>query len=436
MKTAYRATALFLAFAFLLFSCAPRQAVKKPAPVLPAPAPGQEELKLPEPPGQQQQTEKKEEEPVRIEKGEKEDYIVLNFDNADLETVISTFGELLKVNYLLAPGITGKVTIQSYKKFPVKDLFRIFQNILELNGLTAVKDGPLYKIVPIDTAKQQPIPVEKGKGQKVVLDSGFVTQIIPLDYVKAGDIANILRTLMPRGTDLIIYEPANLLIVTALPETLARFMKIIEALDVSDTERESVKTFVYYVENGEAKKLADILKSIYPEKKETGGLPAPRTAIIPQRGVGGQGIQALPGEIGEMTVTAYDDINALVIKTTPRAYLSVLELLKRLDVPAKQVLIEVLVAEVTLSDSSQFGIEWLLNRTTGRPTYGGGFTQGASVNLDKTNPLGAAPTATPQVGLFTATLMDKIGSINLASALNALASQSKLNVIASPHILA
>ena len=34
-----------------------------------------------------------------------------------------------------------------------------------------------------------------------------------------------------------------------------KFIKIVEALDIPSTERESIKTFVYYVENGEAKNL-------------------------------------------------------------------------------------------------------------------------------------------------------------------------------------
>ena len=92
-------------------------------------------------------------------------------------------------------------------------------------------------------------------------DSSFVTQVIPLEYLKASDVVTITRNLMPRGADLIVYEPSNILIVTAPPSGLVKFMKIVEALDIPSTEREAVKAFVYYVENGEAKKLAEILKA-------------------------------------------------------------------------------------------------------------------------------------------------------------------------------
>lgn len=394
-----------------------------------------------------EQAGKKPEPSYRLEEVEEEKYIVLNFENAELDTVISTFGDLLNMNYILSPGITGKVTIQSYKKFPTKDLFHVFQSILELNGLTAVKDGSLYRIVQIDAAKQQPVPIEKGKGPALVLDAGFVTQIIPLDYVKAADASNLLQRLAPRGTDIVIYEPSNLVIVTALPATLNRFMKLIQAIDIEETERESLRTFVYHVENGEAKKLEGILKSIYAEKKDTfqrqSAVQAPaqvpqtpplppgrRQPVTPPSA----GMESVPGEVGEMTITAYEDINALIIKTTPRAYLSLLELLKRLDEPVKQVLIEVLVAEVTLGDSTQFGIEWLLsNVKSGELTLtSGGF---AAVNPD-TGAMVPTLTTTSEGKNFGGFIQGIFDSTTLNMAVSSLASQSKLNVLASPHILA
>ena len=232
-----------------------------------------------------------------------------------------------------------------------------------MNGLTAVKDGTLYRIVPIDTAKQQPVSVQIGKDVKLQLDSSFVTQIIPLEYVKANDIVNVLRNLMPRGTDLTVYEPTNLLIVTAPPAGIVKFMKVLEALDISSVDRESIRTFVYYVENGEAKKLAEILKSLYAEKKDRPASPRLTSPLpgLPKGTVTTAAAEGLPGEVeGEITITAYEDINGIIIKTNPRSYLAILELLKKLDVPVKQVLIEVLIAEVSLDDETKLGLEWML----------------------------------------------------------------------------
>lgn len=431
---------------FLLGSCAPRQATKEEAKETDLALLPSEDIKLPELPAKPPEAkETKKVEGIRVEKEAEEKYVILNFDGADIETVISTIGELLNINYIIGAGVSGKVTIQSYRKFPVKDLFQIFQTILEVNGLTAVKDGTLYRIVPIDTAKQQPVSVQIGKDVKLQLDSSFVTQIIPLEYVKANDIVNVLRNLMPRGTDLTVYEPTNLLIVTAPPAGIVKFMKVLEALDISSVDRESIRTFVYYVENGEAKKLAEILKSLYAEKKDRSASPRLTSPLpgLPKGTVTTATAEGLPGEVeGEIIITAYEDINGLLIKTNSRSYLAVLEILKKLDVPVKQVLIEVLIAEVTLNDDTKLGLEWMLK--TGLHAEGqkltmlGGYETGltdavfpGSVTGGNTS-IGTAISTVPTGNPFASVIKtEKFGSI-----LTAFAGIGKLNVLASPHILA
>lgn len=420
---------------FLIVSCAPKEIVKEEKKE--AVAPPSEEIRLPELPQKPAETKVvKKVEPVRVEKEAEEKYVILNFDGADIETVISTIGELLNINYILGAGISGKVTIQSYRKFPVKDLFQIFQTILELNGLTAVKDGAFYRIAPIDTARQQPVPIEIGREPKLQLDSSFITQIVPLEYVKANDIVNVLRNLMPRGADLIVYEPTNLLIVTAQPAGIVKFMKILEALDIPGADRESVRTFVYYVENGDAKKLADILKNLYAERKEKKAAPVrPLIPTAPQMGAPHlTTIEGLPGEVeGEIVIIAYEDINGIIIKAGARSYLAMLETLKKLDVPPKQVLIEVLIAEVSLTDTTQFGLEWILkaplhvesqklSTLSGFDSSAAGF--GGSPSLTTLTPLAGTP--------FAAVIKPE----RFSALLTAFAGIGRLNVLASPHILA
>jgi general secretion pathway protein D len=448
---------------FLITSCTAEQTIKKepPAVAIPSqpvtPAP---EVKPPEPPQPQKAVVGREEtgvkkikrqEPVIVEEGADGKYVVLNFDGADIETVISTMGEMLNLNYILAPGVKGKVTIQSYKKFPMRDLLQIFQTILEVNGLTAVRDGEIYRIVPVDSAKQQPLQVQSGRDVKLLqMDSGFITQLIPLEYVKASDIVKITRNLMPRGADLVVYEPSNMLIVTAPPYALLKFMKIVEALDIPSIERESVRTFVYYVENGEAKKLADILKTLYAGKKAAGRrTPAvpPVTMLLRRKQslkrktkVTATTVKSIPGEVeGDIVITPYEDINALIIKSTPKSYLTMLEVLRKLDIPAKQVLIEVLIAEVSLTDRTQFGIEWMLKTLSNKhDTVMSGFTSesqpgSVSPNIDSGTGKVTNIITFPSVGTAFAAIIrpERYGVL-----LNAFASLGKLNVLASPHILA
>lgn len=385
----------------------------------------------PAPPGEEPGVIKKPDQPVIVEKKLDEKHVLLNFNNANIETVISAISELLEINYVLPPNITGKVTIQSYRKFPISELPQIFHAILEMNGLTAIKDGPVYRIVPIDLAKQHPLPVEKGKDVKLIMEPGFITQIIPLEIIKASEAANLVKGLLPRGSDLIVYEPANLLILTAPPYAVAKLMKILEAVDLPLAETEGARIFTYRVENGEARKLIEVLKVLYPEKKLQRATVRPAQPAPP----GAPVVTDFPAEIeGEIVMTAYDDLNAIVFKCTPRSYLRILETLKRLDVPLKQVLIEVLIAEVTLDDTLQYGVEWILKGTA--------TIEGKKVDVlggyasKPTNFLSGVDLSTfvPIVsqGVFANVLDPKRFNILIT----ALASTGKLHVRASPHLLA
>ncbi len=460
-----KAVAILFLF-FLLSSCAPKQEIKpvEPPPAQPAagkPAPPPETAAAEKSPG-----------PAKEQTKKPEQYVMLNFVNADLDNVISTVGEMLKINYILAPGVTGKITIQSHEKIPLSHLFSTFQTILQTNGFTAVKDGDFYKIVTLDTAKQEALPVVEGKKATMPADAGFITQEIPLTYVKASDVANIMRNLMPRGADIVVYEPGNSLIVTAPPRSVLKFLKILQAIDIPPAERDAVRTFDYYVENGEAKKLVEILKNLYASKKEQGGVrsfnaptptpgrvmgrPMQPAAATPGATTGGV-LEGLAGEIeGPVTIEAYEDINAIVVKTTPRGYISLLQTLKKLDVQPKQVLIEVMIAEVSLDKTSQFGLEWLIkaNARVGGEQLGmlGGFDTGSgslpqfdtSTNkfiLPTTGTSSSSSTTTTTTGgtilshpadVF-ATIIDPA---KFSALITAAAKKGLVHVIASPNILA
>lgn len=455
VKIAKSLTGLTVLLLFLLVtSCAPKQAVKQedqPA------VPPVEEV---QPADSGKKTEIKEVKPApAVEKKAEEQYVMLNFENADIGTVINTISEMLKINYILSPGVAGKITIQSRNKVPLSELFSTFQTILEFNGFTAVKDGSFYRIVPIDTAKQQPVRIDTGKKTETPKDASFVTQQIPLEYVKANDVANIVRNLMPRGTDIIVYEPSNMLIVTSSPSGIVKTMKLLEAIDIPSTERDVERTFVYYVENGEAKNLAGILKSLYGKQKADSKpakpvtqpaqpalrrptpAPAPQPAAAPQAGA--VVLEGVAGTIeGDVVFDSYDDINALIIKSTPRAYLTLLETIKKLDTQPKQVLIEVLIAEISLDDSTSLGLEWVLRTSlhaenrdfdilagnAQKPTTY--FETTVSEDTTTTDLTKFVPVVSG--GLFANVLDPKRFNVLI----NAAATDDRVNVLASPHILA
>ncbi len=113
--------------------------------------------------------------------------VTLNFDDADLYEVIRTMAEILQINYIVDPGVRGKVTIHTAGHIDRKDLFPIFFQILEANGLTAVKEGPVYKIASLKDTARLPILYRQGLNQQALPPGErVVMQIVPLENIEVG----------------------------------------------------------------------------------------------------------------------------------------------------------------------------------------------------------------------------------------------------------
>jgi general secretion pathway protein D len=121
--------------------------------------------------------------------------IVFNFDNADVEVVIQAAAEIVGFNYVLAPAARGrKVTVQTLGRIAKDDVFNVLLTILDVNGLTAVKSGNVYRIIPREGAPQSSIRTVVGSEVDPSRPGDeFVTQIVTLKYISAQDAVNLLR---------------------------------------------------------------------------------------------------------------------------------------------------------------------------------------------------------------------------------------------------
>jgi general secretion pathway protein D len=79
-------------------------------------------------------------------------------------------------------------------------------------------------------------------------------------------------------------------------------------------------------------------------------------------GAGGPGELALP----PVHIVADEKNNALVIFARPRDYKMIEAMIKRLDIVPLQVLIEATIAEVTLNDNLQFGLQWFFSKASSK----------------------------------------------------------------------
>ncbi|HUB26694.1 MAG TPA: secretin N-terminal domain-containing protein [Tepidisphaeraceae bacterium] len=297
-------------------------------------------------------------------------------------------------------------------------------------------------------------------------------------------------------------ERTNIVIVSGPTAVLGTVQRVIEALDADPTSVDSM--FIYHLRNAQAQHLSYTLNVLFgnisnasqgnqqnpqnaqlaalqnqfqnnrpAENNTSGNLPgiSPRGNRSPQP-------NAAPNNpvINELTgnvfVVAEPDSNSLLVTTETKYERQVRQIIDDLDAPVRQVLIKVLVAEVTLDNGLQYGVDFsvlnerqssndlfLTGQTTtvqpaGTVTTGGQTTTtsgGTTVTSTYTAPvnsynqtagnnyngsnlasnLGTAAAAAATPGGLVYTLLEH----NVTATIQALQSEGKLDVLSRPYIL-
>ena len=112
---------------------------------------------------------------------------------------------------------------------------------------------------------------------------------------------------------------------------------------------------------------------------------------------------------------------------TASAYKMVVPILKALDIPARQVLIEITVADVTLNNQTKLGVEWAIDRFNVAGALADGIAKGAGG-------LGGLGGLSMVQGSLTYEFVDKAGGIR--ALLNALSINGQAKILSSPTLLA
>ena len=237
----------------------------------------------------------------------------------------------------------------------------------------------------------------------------------------------------------------SLLTVSSIPGIFDKVERWVKELDRIPGEGTQASVFVYYVQNGKAKDLAEVLKQVYvpvkgakPEGREraitptstpaTPTTPGPRgvrpsPAATPSTGPGSPREESGGVPEGEINIVVDETTNSLIIRAFHRDYKAILETIRKLDIYPKQVLIEVLLADVVLGDNMKYGLEW--------STFSDSFTKGGRAYSYTLGAGGIAPQTDIVSGLrYAITSVDR-----LAAAISASATENRLRVVSSPHIL-
>lgn len=190
-----------------------------------------------------------------------DDSVVLNFEGADIREVIHSLADSLGINYQIDPRIQGQVTIRTTGPIAKEDLFPIFNRILRSNGISAVKVGDIYQIIPVAEAKTKAIiPVAPADRRTAAEQDAFVIEVIRVEHVAAQEMVNVVQPFVTPGGDVIPYARANLLIVTDLDSNVERIKELVATFD-RDAFRD-LRAKVYKIEHANIEEIGQELLAI------------------------------------------------------------------------------------------------------------------------------------------------------------------------------
>lgn len=248
-----------------------------------------------------------------------EDKVAFSLEDADLPELVRVIGELTGKRFIFGGKVRNiKATVFSPQKVTVAEAYQAFLSILEANGLTVVPHGRFYKIIDSPDAKMgAPVYVA---GQAGTGEDRFITRIHRLRNASAEEIANVLAHFKSKDGDITVYGPGNLLIITDTGTNIQRMMRILEDVDVGGIGDQIWIEPIHY---GIASDISARLNEVFDLK-----------AGAPAGGKPGAGPPAaLAGDVHVTKILPDDRSNSVIVIGTERAYLRILEFIKRLDVP-------------------------------------------------------------------------------------------------------
>ena len=161
-------------------------------------------------------------------------------------------------------------------------------------------------------------------------------------------------------------------------------------------------------------------------------LPAPVQPRPPSPGAAPGTPGAKPEE--QLRVVADPGTNSLIVYGTVQEFQNIRNILKELDAVPRQVLMDVLIAEVTLNNDESFGVDYQIAQG---PTqiFGRTFDSRGSILTGVLNSLAAANAA--GISRFPGGISGVIGSSQTVRALiNALQADTRVRILSSPSVLA
>lgn len=404
--------------------------------------------------------------------------VQLSLVNASIEAAAkAVLGDTLGLNYVVASGLEGAITIQTTGPIPKSVLLDLFEAALAANGAQIRNEDNVVRIVA-GTSGNTTFQVVGPGGL-----NGASILVAPLKFIAGTQMATLLQPLQDEGLKVVVERERNLLLLSGPTPLLEAALDALNLFDVDVLQGKSVA--LVQLQSAEPEAVVKELTTIF--EAEEGGLlegviefiPNPRLGSIlivssrasyvdrAQRWIreldqtaagssvymatyelqnrsasevapilnslmaadaGATEIEAEFSDAGEgasdaapasstgaLRVAADDSRNTLIVRGTREDHEQVAFLLSSLDSSARQVLLEATIAEVTLNEEVEIGTRFFFESGN----WGLSFS-----DLDSGAVAGSNPGFTAVFGA---------GGANVA--LSALSGVTDVRVISAPTLM-
>ncbi|HBK54817.1 MAG TPA: type II secretion system protein GspD [Xanthomonadales bacterium] len=188
-----------------------------------------------------------------------------NFEGDPLQAVIKTIlGDLLQQNYVIAPEVSGTVTVNTPKPVNAAQAMSLLEMVLAWNNARLVWSDGRYAVVPIDRAIPGNLSPRTGAPASA---RGYELRAVPLRFISAMEMQKLLEP-YARERAIVNIDPArNLIVLGGTRSELENYLRTIEIFDVDWLAGMSVGVFP--LQAAEAIKVAEQLEDLFGQKSDS-----------------------------------------------------------------------------------------------------------------------------------------------------------------------
>lgn len=167
------------------------------------------------------------------------DAVMLNFEQAPLNEVIHTIlGDTLELDYVIENQVPGEITLRTRSPIEREQLLPILESLLRNNNVLMIR-GPGDRFYISGSSNiVSTVPYYQSTPS-----AGYTNIIVPLQYISATEMADILRPVAREDTFVRIDQKRNLLILAGTQLQLEGWLNIVSTFDVDQLAGKSVGIF-------------------------------------------------------------------------------------------------------------------------------------------------------------------------------------------------